>query len=181
MNCYCISLLSSLAGELCSQMSSKEGSGGPEYYNGISCSQNWSAVCIAHGCGVAAACPLPLGFSLYCTLQDLWKENTSVVVVVGGGGAFLLCPIFSVRVQNGTGRKLPGLPKGTTGCPCGRDVVVSSSVSPPLPLLLPLQMRHSSSYTNKNIAAKTKQKILRRGGDLRVCRGRKKKEFGRRM
>ncbi len=85
------------------------------------------------------------------------------------------------RVQNGTGRKLPGLPKGTTGCPCGRDVVVSSSVSPPLPLLLPLQMRHSSSYTNKNIAAKTKQKILRRGGDLRVCRGRKKKEFGLRM
>jgi hypothetical protein len=79
------------------------------------------------------------------------------------------------RVQKGTGRKLPGLPKGTTGCPCGRDVVVSSSVSPSLPLLLlPLQMRHSSSYTNQNIAAKTKQKILRRGGDL--CLSRKKKE-----
>jgi len=84
------------------------------------------------------------------------------------------------RVRNGTGRKLPGVPKGTTGCPCGKDVVVSSSVSPPLPLLLPLQMRHSSSYTNQNIAAKPKQKILRRGGDLCDCHGRKKKEFGRR-
>ncbi len=78
------------------------------------------------------------------------------------------------RVQNGTGGKLPGLPKGTTGCPCGRDVVVSSSVSPPLPLLLlPLQMRHSSSYKPKHCCKnKTKNPSSRRRF---VCLSRKEK------